>query len=46
MPKPDQAAKWLARVTVPEERLVRRTDQNCWKLLVPSIDGALVRWLV
>jgi hypothetical protein len=46
MPKAAQALKWLARVTVPVERFVRRTDQNCWKVLVPSMEGALLRWLV
>ena len=33
-------------LTVPEERLLWRTDQNCWKVEVPSMEGALVRWLV
>jgi len=31
---------------VPELRLLLRTDQNWWKVLVPVMEGWLVRWSV
>lgn len=40
-----QALKWVATVTVPLERFVRRTDQYCWKVAVPMMEGWLVRVL-
>ena len=40
-----QALKWVATVTVPLERLLRRTDQYCWNVAVPMMDGWLVRVL-
>jgi hypothetical protein len=35
--------KCAAVLTEPDERLFCRTDQYCWKVDVPSIDGWLVR---
>ena len=43
MPYWAHAAKWFAVVTVPLVRLACRTDQNCVKVAVPSIEGAFVR---
>jgi len=36
--------KCAPTLTLPEDRLFWRTDQYCWKVRVPSIDGWLVRW--
>lgn len=38
-----QALKWLAVVTVPEVRLLCLTDQYWVKVLVPVMEGWLVR---
>jgi hypothetical protein len=43
MPKLAHALKWFAVVTVPELRLLWRTDQYWVKVDVPMMDGALVR---
>jgi hypothetical protein len=43
MPRFAQASKWFAVVTVPPTRLDVRTDQYCWNVEVPRIEGSLVR---
>jgi hypothetical protein len=45
MPLLAHASKWVFMLTLPLERLFWRTDQYCWKVEVPSIDGWLVRVL-
>jgi len=37
----ERNVQWLAVVTVPWLRFCWRTDQNCWNVEVPSIEGAL-----
>jgi hypothetical protein len=39
MPRAAQALKWFPTVTVPLERWLWRTDQYCWKVAVPMMDG-------
>jgi hypothetical protein len=41
MPFEAQALKTVPMLTVPEVRWLSRMAQYCWKVWVPSIDGAL-----
>ncbi len=43
MPARAQASKWFPVVMVPPVRFVCRTLQNCLKVLIPSMEGALYR---
>jgi hypothetical protein len=42
-PCDQQKLKWFPVVTVPEFRLLARTEKNCLKVEVPVMDGWLVR---